>query len=534
MFSGSNAWWYFRIYSAALDESGKRYLWNYHELWATKTQRADLLIQLKAAVEKAQTIVTAQVLGQLSEDERDRFKQLIHKDFKIGPDFLKLLRFRALFHKCHNLGQLSHVLPLQLHEEVILYLRQVFSIWSTICESVGQLDIVTVRALEGLYPKYCISHQVRVKRWVEANIRDIDTRQELTTYLLGLQKIVSVGTFFQDVKLLEFAQSNLRRILNMQGLKKGNPRQYFIERFRADGDFYIAWCELLLCCVRHMRSTSDISRPDAKVIECIMHHARRLGFDVIVTSNYRDATDTPTVLLQHTPSTDCLADSAQSSGTEQSRVPNGLTHIFLIVNVIAMTTSSTLIILRKYSEYAVVGLFGVVVTQALGYGLIFDLNFFLRNLSVLGGLLMVLSDSWVRKTFAPAGLPQIDEKDRKMYFQLAGRVLLIFLFIGFVFAGDWSIGRLIVIAIGAVACVMVVVGFKAKWSAIMLVLILSIFNVLVNNFWMACDITLHHNHPQKDFAKYDFFQILSIVGGLLLLVNMGPGQFSMDEKKEVY
>lgn len=96
---------------------------------------------------------------------------------------------------------------------------------------------------------------------------------------------------------------------------------------------------------------------------------------------------------------------------------------------------------------------------------------------------MVLSDSWVRKNKAFAGLPSIDEKDRKMYFQLAGRVLLIFLFIGFVFSGTWSIWRIIVAIFGAIACVMVVVGFKAKFSAIMLVVILSGFNLLVNNFW---------------------------------------------------
>lgn len=151
-----------------------------------------------------------------------------------------------------------------------------------------------------------------------------------------------------------------------------------------------------------------------------------------------------------------------------------------------MIASSFLIIVRKYSEYAVGGLICVVVTQALGYGLIFDLNFFLRNLSVMGGLLMVLSDSAIRKRFAPAGLPQIDDKDKKMYFQLAGRVLLIFLFIGFVFSGEWGVGRIIVIVLGAVACIMVVVGFKAKMSAIVLVMILSIFNILVNNFWTVC------------------------------------------------
>lgn len=157
--------------------------------------------------------------------------------------------------------------------------------------------------------------------------------------------------------------------------------------------------------------------------------------------------------------------------------------MFLSFNVITMLICSTLVIARKYSEYAVGGLIAVVVTQALGYGLIFDLNFFLRNLSVMGGLLMVLSDSWNRRRFAFAGLPQIDEKDRKMYFQLAGRILLIFLFIGFVFSGEWSVSRVAVSLVGLVACVMVVVGFKAKWSATLLVVILSIFNILINNFW---------------------------------------------------
>jgi uncharacterized membrane protein YphA (DoxX/SURF4 family) len=164
-------------------------------------------------------------------------------------------------------------------------------------------------------------------------------------------------------------------------------------------------------------------------------------------------------------------------------VPWGLTHVFLVLNVTAMTSSSIMIIIRKHSDYAVLGLLAVVITQAIGYGLIFDLNFFLRNLSVVGGLLMVLSDSWVRKSKAFAGLPQLDEKDRKMYVQLAGRVLLIFLFVGFVFAGEWSIWRVIVSSLGFVACVMVIVGFKAKFSAITLVLILSIFNLFVNNWW---------------------------------------------------
>lgn len=61
--------------------------------------------------------------------------------------------------------------------------------------------------------------------------------------------------------------------------------------------------------------------------------------------------------------------------------------------------------------------------------------------------------------------------------QLAGRVLLIFLFIGFIIQGDWTLARVVVSILGFGACVMVAVGFKARWSASFLVLLLSVFNV---------------------------------------------------------
>ncbi|KAF3480211.1 ER-derived vesicles protein ERV29 [Arthroderma uncinatum] len=264
--------------------------------------------------------------------------------------------------------------------------------------------------------------------------------------------------------------------------------------------------------------TSKIEDWLDSIADPIKPHLPAIGRFLIVVTFLEDSLR---IMTQWTPQLEYL--------NQFRHIPWGITHLFLIVNVIVMLTGSVLVVARKHSEYAVAGLLGVVVAQALGYGLLIDITFIVRNLSVIGGLLMVLSDSWVRKKFMPAGLPQLEEKDRKMYVQFAGRVLLIFLFIGFVFSGEWSLWRIIVSCIGLVASVMVVVGFKAKWSAVILVVVLSIFNVLVNNFW-----TLHPHHPHKDFAKYDFFQILSIVGGLVLLVNMGPGQLSMDEKKKVY
>lgn len=204
----------------------------------------------------------------------------------------------------------------------------------------------------------------------------------------------------------------------------------------------------------------------------------------------------------------------------------GFSHLFLVANVLAMSAGSYLVIARRHTEIAVGALLAVVVSQALGYGLLFDINFFFRNLSVVGGLLMVLSDSMAQRKQIFAGLPTLSETDRRKYFQLAGRVLLIFLFIGFVFHGEWSLTRVLFSVVGFVACIMVVVGFRARLSAVFLVLMLSTMNLLINNFW-----SMHAHSPQRDFLKYDFFQTLSIMGGLLLLVNMGAGDIAMDKKK---
>jgi len=78
-----------------------------------------------------------------------------------------------------------------------------------------------------------------------------------------------------------------------------------------------------------------------------------------------------------------------------------------------MLVGSGAVILKRHTEYAVGGLLAVVIIQGFGYGLIFDMTFFLRNLSVTGGLFMVFSDSMVSRKSGFAGLPTISETDRK-------------------------------------------------------------------------------------------------------------------------
>jgi hypothetical protein len=78
-----------------------------------------------------------------------------------------------------------------------------------------------------------------------------------------------------------------------------------------------------------------------------------------------------------------------------------------------MLVASGAVVFKKYTEHAVIGLLSVVVIQGFGYGLIFDINFFLRNLSVIGGLFMVFSDSMLTRKKLFAGIPSISETDRK-------------------------------------------------------------------------------------------------------------------------
>jgi uncharacterized membrane protein YphA (DoxX/SURF4 family) len=205
--------------------------------------------------------------------------------------------------------------------------------------------------------------------------------------------------------------------------------------------------------------------------------------------------------------------------------------LFLGINVVCMLLGSFSVIFKKRLEFGVGALIFVVVSQALIYGLIFNFSFVFRNVSLLGGLLLALSDAFVRdrRSLSLPGLPIIEDKDKSKYLQLMGRILLIFLFIAYMVARKWTIIGGVLNVVGLLACILVVIGFKARLSALFLVVMLSVQNLLTNPYWRYAA----HN-PARDFLRYEYFQTLSIVGGLILLVSSGAGRISIDEKKKIY
>jgi ER-derived vesicles protein len=217
-------------------------------------------------------------------------------------------------------------------------------------------------------------------------------------------------------------------------------------------------------------------------------------------------------------------------------LPGATAVLFLGGNVVLQVAGSALVLARVRVDVAVAALLAVLVLQALAYGLVTDAAFVLRALSVSGGLLMALSDYWAAHAAATArrgafpGLPELARGDRAAVLLMAGRVLLVGLVLSLLLgSGPLTVGRGALALVGALLCGMVVVGFRAKATAALLLGILSVANVALNAFW-----TYGTHTSRRDYAQYDFFQTLSVMGGFLLLANLGPGGLSVDEKKKAF
>lgn len=162
----------------------------------------------------------------------------------------------------------------------------------------------------------------------------------------------------------------------------------------------------------------------------------------------------------------------------------------------------------------------------MAYKILWDGRFLLRNLSLAGGLMLLLVENKPDAKSCFAGLPTLGDNKPKNYMQFIGRILLIVMFLTLL-RPDFSFLHLLTNFIGTALILLVAIGYKTKLSAFTLVCLLSLINVLSNPFW-----TIDSDKPLHDFLKYDFFQTLSVIGGLLFIVALGPGGVSLDAHKK--
>jgi len=203
-----------------------------------------------------------------------------------------------------------------------------------------------------------------------------------------------------------------------------------------------------------------------------------------------------------------------------------LATLFVIINLFGQLGGCLMVLLRIRVDIACVLLFCIVLLQTIAYSILWDVQFLFRNLALIGALLLVLAESRQEGKSLFAGVPTLDENKPKNYLQLTGRILLVFMFVSLL-RMEFTLMQILQNVVGSIFMISVTVGYKTKLSALILVVWLTVLNFYYNAWW-----NLPSYKAMRDFLKYDFFQTLSVIGGLLMVVSLGPGGVSMDEHKK--
>jgi putative oxidoreductase len=78
------------------------------------------------------------------------------------------------------------------------------------------------------------------------------------------------------------------------------------------------------------------------------------------------------------------------------------------------------------------------------------------------------------------------------------------------------------VAIELGAGLLLVVGWKARWAALLLFLFIIPVSLVYHNFWAM-------DGAQAAMNKVQFLKNVSIMGGMLMAVAFGPGRYSVDK-----
>eukprot|EP00127_Corallochytrium_limacisporum_P006458 Clim_evm1s228 gene=Clim_evmTU1s228 len=199
-----------------------------------------------------------------------------------------------------------------------------------------------------------------------------------------------------------------------------------------------------------------------------------------------------------------------------------LAAIFIVINMIVQLGATGMIVARYQLTIAAIALAGIVVIQTLTYTALWDAGFFLKSMSVLGGLVLIVAqdNQNIQQKFTGALTTDADKKPVNNLL-LAGRLMIVLL----VLCSYEMFLPVYIVSLALALCI--VAGFQTKSASLVLMVILFLYDIVVNQFWTVRSTTYRY-----DLLKYDFFQLLSVVGALALLTAMGAGDISVDKRKK--
>ncbi|KAH8318077.1 hypothetical protein KR074_007118, partial [Drosophila pseudoananassae] len=196
--------------------------------------------------------------------------------------------------------------------------------------------------------------------------------------------------------------------------------------------------------------------------------------------------------------------------------------------LVGQLVGCVLVWLHLFINFAVTLLAGIVLLQAHVYAVPLDLQLILRNFALLGGLLLLHVEekqaSCYRIYAARAGVPLLVNRRSQQLMQLTGRILLALMYLT-LFQQYFTVVSIVLNSFGLILMAFVVMGYRTRSAALWLSLMLTGWNVCTNAWWFA-------DGDSRDLLKYNCFHTLSVVGGLLMVVVLGPGDVSLERYKK--
>lgn len=87
-----------------------------------------------------------------------------------------------------------------------------------------------------------------------------------------------------------------------------------------------------------------------------------------------------------------------------------------------------------------------------------------------------------------------------------------------------EVGAAIAIFVEIVLCLMLVVGWQARWAALGMAIFTLVISPIFHGYWAVPDAQVY-------MQKLNFFKNMSIAGGLLAFAAFGAGRFSVDARR---